>query len=210
MGGMLWGSYARCHRLLGAAALLPGQRQRRCPASASAASMQAHRLVGGCSCGGVLTFPCCCAPFCRRRTDWFDDRNDSLLPNLLQVYPQVRPAWHCCGLGLAVQGCCHAGLVPGGCARLLRGRAGALGLAGESGTVGMQGTVVAVPCLNRPPILQAVSLEMETAMLLDLARCSRGSIRAAAGVIALADRQSNGGRAGASCSGRCARHGLAC
>ncbi len=29
-------------------------------------------------------------------------------------------------------------------------------------------------------------------MLLDLARCSRGSIRAAAGVIALADRQSNG------------------
>lgn len=36
-----------------------------------------------------------------------------------------------------------------------------------------------------------VSLEMETAMLLDLARCSRGSIRAAAGVIALADRQSN-------------------
>lgn len=36
-----------------------------------------------------------------------------------------------------------------------------------------------------------VSLEMETAMLLDLARCSRGSVRAAAGVIALADRQSN-------------------
>lgn len=30
-------------------------------------------------------------------------------------------------------------------------------------------------------------------MLLDLARCSKGSIRAAAGVIALADRQSNGG-----------------
>lgn len=37
----------------------------------------------------------------------------------------------------------------------------------------------------------AVTLEMETAMLLDLARCSRGTIRAAAGVIALADRQSN-------------------
>lgn len=36
-----------------------------------------------------------------------------------------------------------------------------------------------------------VTLEMETAQLLDLARCSRGSIRAAAGVIALADRQSN-------------------
>lgn len=28
-------------------------------------------------------------------------------------------------------------------------------------------------------------------MMLDLARCSRGSMRAAAGVIALADRQSN-------------------
>lgn len=40
---------------------------------------------------------------------------------------------------------------------------------------------------------QAITLEMETAMLLDLARCSKGSIRAAAGVIALADRQSNGG-----------------
>ena len=37
----------------------------------------------------------------------------------------------------------------------------------------------------------AVTLEMETAMLLDLARCSRGSIRAAGAVIALADRQSN-------------------
>jgi len=42
-----------------------------------------------------------------------------------------------------------------------------------------------------------VTLEMETAQLLDLARCSRGSIRAAAGVIALADRQSNGGYRGA-------------
>jgi uridine phosphorylase len=38
----------------------------------------------------------------------------------------------------------------------------------------------------------AVTVEMETAMLLDLARCSRGSVRAAAAVIALADRQSNG------------------
>ena len=37
----------------------------------------------------------------------------------------------------------------------------------------------------------AITLEMETAMLLDLARCSRGSVRAAAAVIALADRQSN-------------------
>lgn len=37
-----------------------------------------------------------------------------------------------------------------------------------------------------------VSLEMETFQLLDLARCSRGSIVAAAAVIALADRQSNG------------------
>ncbi|KAL4426404.1 hypothetical protein ABPG77_004698 [Micractinium sp. CCAP 211/92] len=36
-----------------------------------------------------------------------------------------------------------------------------------------------------------VTLEMETAQLLDLARCSRGSIRASAGVIVLADRQSN-------------------
>ncbi|PRW58451.1 uridine phosphorylase [Chlorella sorokiniana] len=60
-----------------------------------------------------------------RRTDWFDDRNEALLGELLQAYPQ------------------------------------------------------------------AITLEMETAMLLDLARCSRGSIRAAAGVIALADRQSN-------------------
>lgn len=37
-----------------------------------------------------------------------------------------------------------------------------------------------------------VSLEMETFQLLDLARCSRGSIVAAAAVIALADRQYNG------------------
>lgn len=32
---------------------------------------------------------------------------------------------------------------------------------------------------------------METAQLFDLARCSRGTMRVAAGVIALADRQSN-------------------
>ncbi|KAL4859498.1 Purine nucleoside phosphorylase DeoD-type [Chlorella vulgaris] len=60
-----------------------------------------------------------------RSTAWFDDRNESLLADLLCCYPE------------------------------------------------------------------AVTLEMETAMLLDLARCSRGSIRAAAGVIALADRTSN-------------------
>ncbi|EFN59386.1 hypothetical protein CHLNCDRAFT_137869 [Chlorella variabilis] len=60
-----------------------------------------------------------------RRTGWFEDRNETLLADLLCCYPE------------------------------------------------------------------AVTLEMETAMLLDLARCSRGSIRAAAGVIALADRASN-------------------
>lgn len=58
----------------------------------------------------------------RRHSSWFDDRNDSLLADLLAHQPST------------------------------------------------------------------VTLEMETAQLLDLARCSRGSIRASAGVIVLADR----------------------
>lgn len=60
-----------------------------------------------------------------RRSSWFQDRNDSLLSDLLRCYPDT------------------------------------------------------------------VTLEMETAQLLDLARCSGGSLRAAAGVIVLADRASN-------------------
>jgi hypothetical protein len=39
--------------------------------------------------------------------------------------------------------------------------------------------------------VQAVSLEMETFHLFDLARCSRGTIEAAACAIGLAQRQSN-------------------
>lgn len=31
-----------------------------------------------------------CISTCRRRTDWFDDRNEALLAELLQAYPQVR------------------------------------------------------------------------------------------------------------------------
>ncbi|PSC68906.1 malonate-ligase [Micractinium conductrix] len=60
-----------------------------------------------------------------RRSAWFDDRNDTLLADLLAHHPTT------------------------------------------------------------------VTLEMETAQLFDLARCSRGTMRVAAGVIALADRQSN-------------------
>ena len=36
--------------------------------------------------------PHLCSFCCCRRTDWFDDRNEALLGELLQAYPQVRAA----------------------------------------------------------------------------------------------------------------------
>lgn len=120
---------------------------------------------------------------CRRRTDWFDDRNEALLGELLQVYPQVGAAggqaqW----LGLLL---------------LLLLNLGWGVLACWAGSHATDSSCRPHVVLPRSICLQAVTLEMETAMLLDLARCSKGSIRAAAGVIALADRQSNGGWWGA-------------
>lgn len=96
------------------------------PLSAALAREAAARLGGEGVCSGLNATADSFYSSQGRRSGWFEDRNDSLLADLLRCYPA------------------------------------------------------------------AVTLEMETAQLLDLARCSGGSVRAAAGVIVLADRTSNG------------------